>query len=274
MSLWTRHRFWFRYLRYIKRKGTSSLVTSGENNHNSDLYRSGSLKDGENGSYFQNGNAWRTPVKRSPNSVDLELSSENVSTPTVIHVTPWHGKESVMTSNIDDVKDTEFEEDSFLTPFDTEVLDSMGSFNNRPLELLRISTPALLSLALCPATLYLYRPFATLFWPNFAVPPDINEAIACFLAPAGLVYATSFGFAFQQALSKQREVLQKVSHELGLIDQVVTLTSKISLPSLKHRMDIYRAIKAEAIFMVLQVQNREPSSFINKPTVDIKGKLF
>ena len=253
------------------------MATSGETNHNGDLYRNGSLPAGQNGHIIHNGSSgWISPVKRSMNSVDLELSSDNRTTPTIIHVTPKHCKEGIMITNIDDVINDvindDLEDEDFLTPFDKEILDSMGSFNNRPLELLRIAGPALLSLALCPATLYLYQPFTKLFWPNRAAAPDINEAIACFLAPAGLVYATSFGFAFQQALSKQREVLQKVSYELGLIDQIVTLTSKISLPSLKHRMDIYRAIKAEAIFMVLQVQNREPSSFRHKPTVDVKGK--
>ena len=223
------------------------------------------------------------PMDGSPNSIDMEVSSSNIPIATVVPLKPQFRSRKgtiMITTDIDDVineirnEAAAAEEDPFLTKFDMEVLDSMGTFNNRPVELLRIAAPALLSLALCPATLYLYQPFTTLFWPTFVAPPDINEAIACFLTPAGLVYATSFGFAFQQALSKQREVLQKVSHELGLIDQVVTLTSKISLPSIKDRMDIYRAIKAEAIFMVLQVQNREPSSFRNKPPVDVKGKIL
>ena len=132
------------------------------------------------------------------------------------------------------------QDDEFLTAFDQEVLASMGRFTNRPGELFRIASPALLSLALCPATLYLYIPLVGIFWPTetYATPPNINEAIACFLAPAGLVYATSFGFAFQQALYKQREILQKVSHELGLLDQIATLTTKLSLPSLNHRMQV------------------------------------
>lgn len=165
-------------------------------------------------------------------------------------------------------------DDEFMSAFDKEVVQSMRSFTNRPSELIRVSSPALLSLALCPATLYLYQPLVTLFWPpdDFVAPPNINEAIACFLAPAGLVYATSFGFAFQQALHKQGEILQKVSYELGLLDQIVTLTSKLALPSLVHRMAIYRAVKAEAIFMALQIVKRDPDQFRNTPRENVKSK--
>jgi hypothetical protein len=61
----------------------------------------------------------------------------------------------------------------------------------------------------------MYTPFTTFIWPKetFPIAPDINDAIACFLAPAGLVYATSFGFAFQQALSKQTHIIEKVTKD-------------------------------------------------------------
>ena len=134
----------------------------------------------------------------------------------------------------------------FLTGFDKEVLRTMGASTNSVPELLRIATPALLSLALCPGTLYLYEPLVNAFWPfekGFQVPPDINEAIACFLAPAGLVYATCFGFAFQQALTKQTEIRAKVSHEIGLLDQISTLASKLTMPTVSDKMDIYQAVK-------------------------------
>ena len=162
----------------------------------------------------------------------------------------------------------------FFTDFDLEVLGSLGSFNSRPLQLVRVATPALLSLALCPATLYLYEPLVTFFWPpyKFRTPPDINEAIACFLAPAGLVYATSFGFAFQQALTKQQTILNKMTHELGLLDQIVTMVSKINLPSLHSRMAIYKAVKAEAIFVTLQVMNTTSHNFKNKPKEDVTSR--
>ena len=160
----------------------------------------------------------------------------------------------------------------FLTDFDKEVLESLITFHNRPFELVKIATPALISLALCPFTLYLYAPIVDMFWPKdrYVVMPNINEAIACFLAPAGLVYATSFGFAFQSALNKQSEILNKMTYELGMIDQIMTMTSKLKL-GVEKTMAVYKAAKTESIFMILQVENRQPSSFKTKPMEDIKG---
>ncbi|XP_046350650.2 calphotin-like [Haliotis rufescens] len=171
------------------------------------------------------------------------------------------------------VKDAD---DEFLTPFDIEVIGSLRTSHNRPLELIRIALPAVLSLALCPLTLYLYEPFTLFLWPKdqYATPPDINDAIACFLAPAGLVYATSFGFAFQSALNKQHEILTKMTEEMSMIDHIATFTTKIRLPNKKLRLDIYRAIKAEAIFMVLQLLDRDPSSYVNKPKEDVRVKIW
>ncbi|XP_064619606.1 uncharacterized protein LOC135483036, partial [Lineus longissimus] len=162
-----------------------------------------------------------------------------------------------------------------LSDFDLEVLDGLHTFYNKPMELLIIAAPALVSLSLCPVALYLYNPLVTIFWPfpKFTAQPNINDAIACFLAPAGLVYATSFGFAFQSALAKQSEIVRKLSHEVGMLDQIVTLTAKLSLPK-KMQLEIYRAIKAEAMFMGLQLQRKQPTDFINKPKENVKVRIW
>lgn len=167
---------------------------------------------------------------------------------------------------------TEF--DNFYSAFDKEVIESLSTAHNRPLDLFIIALPAITSLALCPLTLYLYVPLVNFLWPpeEFAAAPDINDAVACFLAPAGLVYATSFGFAFQQALSKQHHILEKVTSEISMVDQIATFSTKMTLSCSSIRRHIYKAVKAEAIFMILQLLDREPSSYKNKPTEDIKGK--
>ena len=162
----------------------------------------------------------------------------------------------------------------FLTPFDIEVLESLETSHNSVAELFRISLPAFLSLALCPVTLFMYEPLTTFFWPKdkFSSPPDISDAISCFLAPAGLVYATSFGFAFQSALNKQHEILTKMTNEISMIDQIATFAAKLNLPKPSQRIEILEAIKAEAIFMILQILNRDPSTYVNKSPDDIQSK--
>lgn len=168
------------------------------------------------------------------------------------------------------------EEDAFFSAFDLEVLTSMITSHNRPLNLFRISFPAAISLALCPATLYMYTPLVQFMWPTEEFPevPNINEAIACFLFPAGLVYATCFGFAFQQAVSKQHDIYAKVTAEISMIDHIATFTSMIKFPTQQMRTELYQCIKAEAIFMALQLLGKEPSEFANRPEVDIKGNYL
>ncbi|KAJ8303890.1 hypothetical protein KUTeg_017473 [Tegillarca granosa] len=175
-----------------------------------------------------------------------------------------------------DWNDDNNEEDAFFNDFDKEVFESLHSSSNLPMELIKICLPAVLSLALCPLTLYLYQPFTEFIWPKneYAVPPDINDAIACFLAPAGLVYATSFGFAFQQALTKQHRILEKITSEISMIDQIATFCTKLNLNRPWIRKEIYKAIKAEAMFLILQILDREPNSYRNKPKEDIKVKIW
>ena len=101
----------------------------------------------------------------------------------------------------------------FFTSEELGIINDFKCFSNTPLALFKLAIPALLTLALCPATLYLYQPLVQMLWPleEFPQPPKINDVIACFLTPAGLVYAIAFGFAFQEALSRQQRVSTQVS---------------------------------------------------------------
>ncbi|XP_071946583.1 uncharacterized protein [Antedon mediterranea] len=147
---------------------------------------------------------------------------------------------------------------SFLTYDDLVVIDSMDGYSNRPLPLMMISGPALLSLGFCPVVLFLYSPLVGYFWPSERFPhgtPDVNDAIACFLAPAGLVYATSFGFSYQSALQKQRSLLSNISYESSLLDQVMVMTNQMSLISDDTKRKIFKIIKDEVLSIFLQIQH-------------------
>lgn len=165
------------------------------------------------------------------------------------------------------------ESGSFFSPFDLEALDGLNTYYNRASELCKIALPSLLSLAVCPFTMYLFEPMARQMWTveDFPTLPNINEAIGCYLAPAGLVYATSFGFAFQQALHKQAEILNKMTHEISMLDQMATMTSLLSVSAAKSRLNILKAIKAETIFMCLQIQDKDPNNMKSKAVENVKG---
>ena len=86
-----------------------------------------------------------------------------------------------------------------------EYMQGQGLTNVR--ELVNIMMPVILSLGFCPLTLLLHSWIVDCLWPPslFSSAPNINDAIACFLVPAGMVYAISFGFAFQQVSGAFRE---------------------------------------------------------------------
>ena len=76
-------------------------------------------------------------------------------------------------------------------------------------ELFIISLPALGSLLMAGVAILFTQPIMACLWPTIER-PDINTCISCYLAPAGLVYALSFGFMFQQALEKHNSSVDKV----------------------------------------------------------------
>ncbi|KAK7115782.1 hypothetical protein V1264_001597 [Littorina saxatilis] len=103
-------------------------------------------------------------------------------------------------------------------------------------ELMNILMPVTLSLGFCPLIVLLRESMVEFLWPPslYPTPPNINDAISCFLVPAGMVYAISFGFAFQQVISgfhvteigvhRQSEQLSKLLTLIGLLTCITTTT--------------------------------------------------
>ena len=129
----------------------------------------------------------------------------------------------------------------FLTEFDCEVLENMKTWFNKPFDLCVMSAPALVCLLLCSLLRYAYSPYLVqCMWPHLAVKPNINSAVTCFLVPAGLVYALTFGFMFQMCMEKQQAILNKVTREIAVIDHIITIAAKLNLPYKQNLLDIYR----------------------------------
>lgn len=165
-------------------------------------------------------------------------------------------------------------ENDFLNAFDDEVMASFKQFKHSTSEFVKISLPALTTMILGPLLILMYHSTTEFFWSveHFPKLPNNNQCVSCFLTPAGLVYALSFGFAFQQALTKQGEVLDKMTTEISYIDQIATLTCKMRFHNNKTRLHIFKALKSEAIFMMTLVQNRNIASFKAKPKTKISSK--
>ena len=158
----------------------------------------------------------------------------------------------------------------FLSEFDQKVLNTFNSHFNTFKRLLKLAAPALISLGLNSLTALLYHPTVSCFWPGKSA-PDINTAVTCFLAPAGLVYALSFGFLFQAVYGKHHGILIKLTNEVSLLDQIATMTENFALPSAKFKMAIYKLVKDESVFTMLQIQNKEVSQVKPMGPPDLKG---
>lgn len=94
-----------------------------------------------------------------------------------------------------------------------------------------------------------YKPVANFLWPN-RTQPAINEAIACFLAPAGMVYAVSFGFAFQQVLQKQLDITARLNNDFSEMELLMKLTKKLTCLKSATRMKMYLALKEEIMTVI------------------------
>ncbi|XP_001185164.2 uncharacterized protein LOC754319 [Strongylocentrotus purpuratus] len=133
-------------------------------------------------------------------------------------------------------------------------MEALRRHYNRPLSLFLITLPAIISLSIGPCLLLLRAPLIAAFWPNGL--PNINDGVACFMAPAGLVYAVTFGFTFQSVLDKQRGITTTVSTEVGFLDQILAMTSRMTSLTTEDRLKIYRLVKTEIISIMQQITGR------------------
>ncbi|XP_071943832.1 uncharacterized protein [Antedon mediterranea] len=151
-------------------------------------------------------------------------------------------------------------------------MDGLRHHYNQPLALVFIACPAVLSLAFCPLVLFIRLPLINIFWGDSM--PNINDAIACFLAPAGLVYAVSFGFTFQSVLEKQKVILDAVSLEIGFLDQILSLTAQLPRATLEEKRKVCRCVKDETISIMEQIQGIRGLSISDYKSHTSSGQIW
>ncbi|XP_077981523.1 uncharacterized protein LOC144436576 [Glandiceps talaboti] len=154
--------------------------------------------------------------------------------------------------------DLSLQKQTLLTQGDIVILEDMNAFFNKPMELVVISLPSIISLALCPFLLYTYKHMIEYFWPPYMFTsgiPNINDALACFLVPAGLVYAVTFGFTFQASVEKQNAFTNNLILQVSLLDQMLHLASQMKTDSVS-KIKVYRAVKDATLGSLLEIQNR------------------
>ena len=141
------------------------------------------------------------------------------------------------------------------TDYDMKVIAQLLRYQNAPLQLMIMALPTISTLAFCPLTLFMYDPMIKFFWPEDNM-PNINDAIASFLTPAGLVYAISFGFAFQEAQNKQNSVSLMFKTLEHTMKQILLLVS-VSSMSLEQKQKLKYFLKQETVTMMAMIVNKD-----------------
>ena len=149
------------------------------------------------------------------------------------------------------------EDFQFINDRDEFAKENLKVFQNNGRSLTYISIPPGVSLFFCPLTLYLYKPIARAFWSidEFPSPPNINDSIGCFLIPAGMVHAITFGFAFEEVYQKHAEIDKRVHMETSLNRKLLALIRclKDSDPLCTFR--ILHILKTEVTNRILILQD-------------------
>ena len=178
------------------------------------------------------------------------------------------------------------EKHSLLTLADRMTVIKFSLYFNQPHFLIKIAFPTLLSLALCPASLYLYPICRDQFWPPSLFvrgPPNINGAISCFLTPAGLVYAIAFGFAFQESAFRQNDMREKLSQQLSMLQEIVVVTSMCYDLTSIQKTQIFKYIKDDLVdwmkMVIKEKKNHQMNDSLNgknywKPNTELDLKFW
>ena len=147
---------------------------------------------------------------------------------------------------------------SFLNSQDLCVLHRFSMFSNRPFPMLMLTLPAVVAITLCPLTLACFIPLVTSLWPpdQHPVIPNVNKAIACFLMPSGLIYAISFGFAYQEAVRAHHATMDGISKVAMLTNQLASLAVTLQDLSSSTKARILGRLKQVVLVLMLPYADR------------------
>ena len=136
-----------------------------------------------------------------------------------------------------------------LTKVEFQKIDEFQRFQNNPVSLVIIYVPVIASLLFCPATIFAGKPMKMYFWPpdHVAEVPNINDAVAAFLMPAGLVYAIAYGFALQDVSAKFHDTDVLIDNQIASLRQTWQLVKCCQIISPKMKFIIARNITAMVI---------------------------
>jgi hypothetical protein len=142
---------------------------------------------------------------------------------------------------------------TFVSAHDKTIMQDLYRCQNTLKELLSIALPAAMSIGVCPFTIFLHGPMVSFLWGDSTSAPNVNDSLACYLVPAGMVYAISFGFALQGALEKQTETQNSILGVVSTTEEVAYLIGSSFRLTPKTKVAVWKVLKSQMINNILLV---------------------
>jgi hypothetical protein len=146
--------------------------------------------------------------------------------------------------------------DQLLTPADCMVLEEYTKFENRPSDLMKLLFPAIISLTGSPTLLMLKNDINKLFFPGSAYQPNTNDVLYCFLIPAGLLYATVFGFSLEICVWRFHCYAELVTEHYKALRNAMSAIVHDHVMTPERKMKLMRKLKDEIIGLMQVFMNK------------------
>lgn len=127
------------------------------------------------------------------------------------------------------------------------IVQNFRTYQNKLSELLIITIPPVLSMIFCPLTLFIHGYLTDYLWPSYASFPNVNDAIGCFLVPAGMVYAITFAASAEQVTANQDALSTQLQNECKVSRQIMLMTNQISCLSVNQKHAIYTILQSNCL---------------------------
>lgn len=127
------------------------------------------------------------------------------------------------------------------------IIQNFRVYQNKLTELIHIIIPPVLSMIFCPFTLFIYSYLTDYLWPTYDTSPNVNDAIGCFLVPAGMVYAITFATAAEQVMANQVALSTQLKNEFSVSRQIMLMANQISCLPINQKYSIYSILQSNCL---------------------------
>lgn len=146
-------------------------------------------------------------------------------------------------------------------PQEKKIIRKFIYFSNNLRSLFKSAIPVFISMGMSPFVIIIYPQMLALFWPDRIDSekgvPKINDVIACFLMPAGIIYAIAFGFTFQDVLFKRQSIEDNFLKQIASLNKTLAIIQYHRGLSKMHRIKIVKLLNDYTISVMTKLMKME-----------------